>query len=64
MGMSRSGLGKSQMKKSVSGFDIGQTPAVGSFFSGVRQRAQGEEVNFTNTEEMRGKDYVEKLISQ
>ena len=52
------------MRKSYSGFDIGQNKSVGAFFSGVRQQSQGETVNFHDTERMKGKEFVDKLIKQ
>lgn len=56
------GLGKSALKKSYAGFDIGQSVATGDFFSSMRQRAIGEESNFRNAADMKGKAYVERLI--
>lgn len=58
------GLGKSALKKSYAGFDIGQSVATGDFFSSMRQKSSGEESNFHNTENMKGKAFVERLIEQ
>lgn len=59
------GLGKSALsalKRSYAGFDIGQSVATGDFFSSMRQKANGEESNFHNTANMKGKAFVERLI--
>ena len=53
-----------QMQKSQSGFDIEQNKAIGSFFSTIRQKYQGEKPNFYDTETMRGHEFVKKLIEQ
>lgn len=50
------------MRKSQSGFDIGANKAVGSFFSSLRQQANGETTNFFDTETMNGREYVKKLV--
>ena len=57
-------VGASQMQKSVSGFDIGQQKQYGAFFSGIRQSKAGEQSNFVDTSQMKGSDYIEKLIKQ
>lgn len=52
------------MRKSMSGFDIGVNKSVGSFFSSKRQEANGEMINFFDTEKMNGREYIEKLVGQ
>ena len=52
------------MAKSVSGFDIGQQKQFGAFFSSIRQSQVGEHSNFADTSQMKGSDYIEKLIKQ
>ena len=54
----------STLHKSYSGFDIGQQKACGSFFSNVRQQASGIRPNFYSSEQMRGTEYIDKLIKQ
>ena len=66
---SRSQKSRSAMKQSASGFDIGQTQAVGSFFSVERQKQEhkddaGFKPNFADSAEMSGKKFVDKLIDQ
>ena len=50
------------MDKSVSGFDIGTSKAVGSFFSSIRQKHSNEQVNFHSSEKMKGEEFIEHLI--
>ena len=52
------------MRKSYSGFDIGQKKAYGSFFSNRRQEAAGNKSNFFQTEKMKGVRYIDRLIAQ
>ena len=53
-----------QLKKNVSGFDIGQAKAVGSFFSGLRAADRGEKTNFYDCKQMTGQEFVERLVKQ
>ena len=70
LGMSLSGVNRSQLrstrlKKSSSGFDIGVSKAVGSFFSVERQKSMtGKEPNFLSAHNIDGKIFVDKLIDQ
>ena len=56
------------MNQSASGFDIGLTKAVGSFYSVNRQmQTAGDEAkgtNFLASEDMKGRKYIKHLIDQ
>ena len=55
---------QSQLKKSVSGFDIGQNKSIGAFFASQRAKESGENPNFFPTEQMTGQEYVDRLLKQ
>lgn len=60
----RSRGGTGELKRSVSGFDIGQNKSVGQFYSSIRQKQEGEKPNFVESEKMTGEQYVKALIKQ